>query len=157
MSNAGSGDDAEHEAHLPCVTSSPPPVDAVAQTSSSKTNPAPSVVQTTAGRSSEGLNRSRYFIRFVGNNSKRWDGKEIELLGEWVENLYTEDELKIGNELTLPWPGKGGNVTNWNAVVVDGSGKKAEKIAEKKAEAGNRKRKAPSATPKKKKKWKVSL
>ena len=137
MSNAGSGD----EAHLPCVSSSPPPVDAVAQKSSCETS---SVVQTTAGRSSEGPLRTRYFIRFVGNNSKRWDGKEIELQREWVENLYTADELHIGKKLNLPWPGKGGNVTYWNAVVVDG----ASKV--KKAETG----KAPS-TPKKKKKKKV--
>ena len=95
------------------------------------------------------MKRSRYFIRFVGNNSKCWDGKEIELQVEWVENLYTKDELKIGNKLNLPWPGKGGSVTNWNAVVVDGSRKKAEKA--KKVETG-KKREAPSATPRKKKK-----
>ena len=83
--------------------------------------------------------RTTYFVLFAG-----WDGKEIELQSEWVENLYTKDELQIGKELNLPWPGKGCNVTYWNAVVVDGSSKV------KKAESGM-KRKAPS-TPQKKKK-----
>ena len=28
-----------------------------------------------------------YFIRYEGNGSKRWDGKEITVDGKWLENL----------------------------------------------------------------------
>lgn len=54
----------------------------------------------------------RYFVKFEGNESKQWDGKEVELDGEWLESLYTQEELATGKSLTLPWPGKGKNVIN---------------------------------------------
>ena len=31
----------------------------------------------------------KYRVRFQGNNSKKWDGKDIVVDGEWLESLYT--------------------------------------------------------------------
>ena len=62
---------------------------------------------------------SRYLVQYENNGSKRWDGKVLSLEGEWLESLYQPNELVIGSKLKLPWSGKGGKITNWNAVVVD--------------------------------------
>ena len=52
-------------------------------------------------------------------NSKRWDSKEVELEGEWLEILNSQEELALGNRLNLPCPRKANNVTNWNMVVLE--------------------------------------
>ena len=64
------------------------------------------------------LPNNKYCIRYEGNSSKRWDGKEILLDAEWMEGLYSESELVAGKKLSLPWQGKGGRVTYWRAVLV---------------------------------------
>ena len=46
-------------------------------------------------------------------------GKVLSLEGGWLESLYQPNELSVGSKLKLPWSGKGGKVTYWNAVVVD--------------------------------------
>ena len=58
-------------------------------------------------------------VRFEGNNSKRWDGKEILLETSVLEDMYEPDQLMHSSHVTIPWKGKGGRVSNWNAVVVD--------------------------------------
>ena len=73
----------------------------------------------------------RYFIRFEGNESKRWDGKEVELDGGWLESLYLQEDLTAGSKLSLPWPGKG-KVTNWSVIVLDQNA--SERPREKKRE-----------------------
>ena len=60
----------------------------------------------------------RYFVTFEGNQSKRWDGKEVELDGGWLESLYSWEELTAGRKLSLSWPGKGKKVTNWSVVYT---------------------------------------
>ena len=68
--------------------------------------------ETTAGR--------YYYIKFEGNNSKRWDGKIISLLSDQIEDIYDPSELVPGFNVTLPWPSKGSKkVTNWNGVIVE--------------------------------------
>lgn len=62
--------------------------------------------------------RSSYVVRYEGNSSKRWDGREIVLDGSWLELLYQPSELVNGKRVCLPWMAKGGKVKNWNAVVV---------------------------------------
>lgn len=62
--------------------------------------------------------RKTYLVRFEGNNSKKWDGHDVELDGEWLESLYDVSELQIpGKHLSLPWPGKGRQIRHWNAVI----------------------------------------
>ena len=75
-------------------------------------------------------------MKFEGNNSKRWDGKEIELKGEWLESLYSQEELTPGNRLDLPWPGKGKSVTHWKVIVVDSASKKNKVTKEEEPLAG---------------------
>ena len=58
-------------------------------------------------------------MQYKNNGSKRWDGKVLFLEGEWLETLYQPNELVIGSKLKLPWSGKGGKISYWNAVVVD--------------------------------------
>ena len=88
----------------------------------------------------------RYFVRFEGNQSKRWDGKEVELDGGWLESLYSPEELETGSELSLPWPGKGKKVTNWKVVIVDPTEKPIQK---KETQVSHAKQdKIPSATKK---------
>ena len=62
---------------------------------------------------------SRYLVQYENNGSKRWDGKVLFMDGEWLESLYQPNELVIGSKLKLPWSGKGGKISYWNAVVVD--------------------------------------
>jgi len=63
---------------------------------------------------------SKYFVRYEGNNSKRWNGKVIQLEGEWLESLYSTEELIVGAKVVLPWQGKAGSVVQeWNAVIVE--------------------------------------
>ena len=62
---------------------------------------------------------SKYLVQYKNNGSKRWDGKVLYLEAEWLESLYQPNVLVIGSKLKLPWSGKGGKVTYWNAVVVD--------------------------------------
>ena len=77
-----------------------------------QTEPHASVSATASVSSAPPPVPKRYFVRFEGNQSKRWDGKEVELDGGWLESLYTPQELTTGSELSLPWPGKGKKVTN---------------------------------------------
>ena len=58
-------------------------------------------------------------MQYENNGSKRWDGKVLFMDGEWLESLYQPNELVIGSKLKLPWSGKGGKISYWNAVVVD--------------------------------------
>ena len=61
----------------------------------------------------------RYLVQYENNGSKRWDGKVLFMEGEWLESLYQPNELVIHSKLKLPWSGKGGKISYWNAVLVD--------------------------------------
>ena len=61
----------------------------------------------------------KYVVRFNGNNSKRWDGKEVWLDPEILDELYDSTELYDGASISVPWKGKGGKISHWNAVFVD--------------------------------------
>ena len=50
--------------------------------------------------------REEYIIKFKGNNSQRWDYKQISVDGEWLEELYNKRELCCGRVVELPWGGK---------------------------------------------------
>ena len=62
-----------------------------------------------------------YYIRFEGNNSKRWDGKVISIPSSQIEDTYhDQSQLVPGFMITLPWPSKGSKkVINWKAVIVE--------------------------------------
>ena len=60
--------------------------------------------------------KDSYCIRYQNNGSKRWDGKELLVSKEWLEELYPE--IYPGKEVQLPWTGKKGKTVLWNAVVV---------------------------------------
>ena len=49
------------------------------------------------------FNPKRYVVRFEGNNSKKWDGKEVWLDVEVLGELYSENELVDGCKITIPW------------------------------------------------------
>ena len=70
-----------------------------------------------------------YVVRFEGNSSKRWDGKEIWLDREVLDELYDPTELCHGANVVVPFKGKGGKITQWNAVFVD-----SEKVSQTPAE-----------------------
>ena len=65
--------------------------------------------------------KQRYCIKYVHNNSKKWDGRRLWLDGAWLEELYPAEELLPGKAITLPWHKKGGEVSYWSAVVVEDS------------------------------------
>ena len=65
-----------------------------------------------------GQMETKYCVRYEGNQSKRWDGREITLDGAWLESLYRPAELIPGKQLSLPWHGKGGRVQSWKAVLI---------------------------------------
>ena len=60
-----------------------------------------------------------YVVRFENNNSKKWDGKEIWVEREILDELHESTELYHSAKITYPWRGKGGKITQWNVVFVD--------------------------------------
>ena len=63
--------------------------------------------------------RQQYIVRFDGNNSKRWDGKEVWLDTEVLDELYESSELFHGADVIVPWKVKGGKISHWKGVFVD--------------------------------------
>ena len=61
----------------------------------------------------------QYIVHFDGNNSKRWDGKEVWLDTEVLDELYESSELFHGANVIVPWKGKGGKISHWKGVFVD--------------------------------------
>ena len=61
----------------------------------------------------------QYVVRFEGNNSRKWDGKEVWVDPEVLDELYDSSELFHGAKIKYPWRGKGGKITHWNGVFVD--------------------------------------
>lgn len=66
---------------------------------------------TTGGHSQ--TQRRDYIVRFKGNNSRRWDGKDIIFDGEWLEETYSKEKLCPGRVLEIPYHGKG-----WRVVIM---------------------------------------
>ena len=64
-------------------------------------------------------------MKYEGNNSKQWDGREILVDKSYLESLYDTDELQPGMLVTLPWTGKGGRASSWKARIVVESKAKA--------------------------------
>ena len=51
-------------------------------------------------------------IRFEGNQSKRWDGKEVLVDYEWVKEKVDATQLLPRSTVNIPWPIKGGEIQN---------------------------------------------
>ena len=66
----------------------------------------------------------RYVVRFQGNNSKKWDGKETWIDASVLDELYDEAELVHGAEITVPWKSKG-KITHWKGIFVDSEAQKS--------------------------------
>ena len=66
-----------------------------------------------------------YCIRFEGNSSSQWDGKEIFVEKEWLESLYPRTSITKGKEVILPYPGRQGKVKEWKGIVVNLPGRSA--------------------------------
>jgi len=60
-----------------------------------------------------------YVVRFEGNHSRKWDGKEVYVDKEVLDELYDSSELVHGAKISYPWRSKGGKLTHWNAIFVD--------------------------------------
>ena len=56
-------------------------------------------------------------LRFKGNSTKQWDGKEVFVEGDWTQELYPE--VVLGSENCLLWNGKGATIAEWKAIVVE--------------------------------------
>ena len=61
-----------------------------------------------------------YVVRFEGNSSKRWDGKEVYINAEVLDELYSKEELVHGAPVTVPWKSKG-KISHWKAIYIDPS------------------------------------
>jgi len=57
-----------------------------------------------------------YIVRFEGNDLYKWDGKEVYIDKEVLDELYDSSELVHGAKIS--WL-KGGKLTHWNAIFVD--------------------------------------
>lgn len=77
--------------------------------------------RTTTGNDELPPSKRNYYVRYQGNSSKRWDGKQIVVDGETLESLYPVEELVPGKDVVIPWPKKGGEIENWKGVLVDPS------------------------------------
>ena len=63
-------------------------------------------------------------VRFEGNQSKRWDGKEVLIDYGWIKEQIDTTQLFPGSAINIPWPIKGRETQIWKgvAVYVDGAG-----------------------------------
>ena len=61
-----------------------------------------------------------YVVRFEGNSSKRWDGKEVYSNAEVLDELYSKEELVHSAQVTVPWKSKG-KISHWKAIYIDPS------------------------------------
>ena len=59
-----------------------------------------------------------YVVKFKGNGSKKWDGKDITVDAEWLEELYKKSELCPGRIVEIPFSGKGGTTIGWRVMIV---------------------------------------
>ena len=73
-----------------------------------------------AGRSNLARIENKYCVKYEGNNSKRWDGRDIWIDADYMEELYDPSTLVPGYKVVLPWQQKN-STTHWNTVVVDPS------------------------------------
>lgn len=58
-------------------------------------------------------------VRFEGNQSKRWDGKEVLIDYDWIKEEVDATQLLPGSTINIPWPIKGGEIQNWKGIVVN--------------------------------------
>ena len=76
-------------------------------------------------------------VRFEGNQSKRWDGKEVLIDYDRMKEQIDATQLFPGSAINIPWPIKGGETQICKGVVVsvDGAsmGQDTATTAEKKA------------------------
>ena len=66
----------------------------------------------------------QYCLMFQGNNSQKWDGKEIIVETDWLESLYKPEDLQEDKTVSLPYPMKGGETQLWLAVITSTEGEK---------------------------------
>ena len=67
-------------------------------------------------------------VRFEGNASKRWDGRETEVPSRTV--VRSGRRGADGSEIAeVHWPGKGGKGKVWCCVVLEGEGEEEEAAA----------------------------
>ncbi len=59
--------------------------------------------------------RQDYVVQFKGNSSKKWDGKQITVDGDWLEEVYNKLELCPGRIIDLDYGESDGN---WRAMIV---------------------------------------
>lgn len=72
--------------------------------------------------------KRRYFVRFEGNNSKKWDGRQIMFDdSEWLESMYSLEDLCPGKVVELPYEEE-----TWRAVMIDSTA--SESLPEPKGE-----------------------
>lgn len=74
--------------------------------------------QKRSGKSTTAKAQKEYTIKFKGNSSGRWDGKVIAVDAEWLEELYSKEELGPGRIIELPWEGNDGKTVDWRAMIV---------------------------------------
>ena len=60
----------------------------------------------------------RYIVRFEGKNSKRWDGKEVWIEADILDELYNNANLVHGAEIMVPWKSKG-KIMHWKGIFVN--------------------------------------
>lgn len=68
----------------------------------------------------------RYLVKFEGNGSKHWDGKQIELEGGVAGEFICSGGTGGGKEADTSMAGKG-STTDWSVVVID-PGEASEEI-----------------------------
>ena len=67
----------------------------------------------------EGESSSQQYIVHFSDNSKCWNRKEVWLDPEILDKLYDKSELFDGANVIVPWKGKGGKISHWNAVFIN--------------------------------------
>ena len=66
-----------------------------------------------------GVKPKHHGVRYEGNNSNRWEGKEIWLEVTVLDELYESTQLTHENQVTILWKGKGSRISYRIAVIVN--------------------------------------
>lgn len=73
--------------------------------------------RTASAKQSPDARKCKYYIRYQGNGSKKWDGKEVVMTGEELESHGYTLPVPEGLEVKLLYP-KGDTVEIWKGVVL---------------------------------------
>lgn len=76
------------------------------------------ITRSTVVREIESDSFHKYVLRFEGNDSRKWDGKEVTVEPEQLEGTYDPADIVPGAVVQVPYPGRDGEIELWKGVIM---------------------------------------